>query len=40
MADITAKLTTLADCAYRVDQLCRSEQVRAEAKKLIAEIQR
>ena len=39
MSDITAKLTTLADCAHRFNQLCRSENLRSKARCLVADVQ-
>jgi hypothetical protein len=32
-------LTTLADCAHRFDRLCRSDHVRYQARKFVAEFQ-
>ena len=32
-------LTTLADCAYRFNLLCRSEHMRSEARRLVAKVQ-
>jgi hypothetical protein len=39
MSGSTARLTTLAECAYRVNQLCRPDRVKVEARRLVTEVQ-